>query len=250
MADKRYFWIKLKQSFYENNDAVDFLMSQTDGNGAQYVVLYQMLCLKTANNGGGLYSRLGEIIVPYDVDKIVRDCKYFERDIVTKALGHYKRIGLVYEEQANGYLVISDIESMIGSETNSAERKRRQRNREKAGQCHGDVTQIVTEDIDIEIDDISSAVRNSTTKKTSKVFVEPTLAEVQAYCEERGNSVDAQRFIDYYTSNGWKVGRNTMKDWKAAVRIWESQPLTSNVGNRTERKPIVPIVDGNGYTVL
>lgn len=161
MADKRYFWIKLKQSFYETDDAIDFLMSQPDGYGAQYVVLYQMLCLKTANNGGGLYSQLGEVIVPYNVDKIVRDCKYFERDIVTKALGHYKKIGLVYEEQENGYLVISDIESMIGSETDSAERKRRQRNRGKAGQCHGDVTQNVTQsvtaDIDIEIDKKSIA---------------------------------------------------------------------------------------------
>ena len=47
--------------------------------------------------------------------------------------------------------------------------------------------------------------------------------EVRAYCQERGNNVDAERFIDYYTSNGWKVGKNPMKDWKAAVRTWERQ---------------------------
>ena len=52
-------------------------------------------------------------------------------------------------------------------------------------------------------------------------FVPPSLEDVQAYCDERNNSVDAQRFIDYYTSNGWKVGKNPMKDWKAAVRNWE-----------------------------
>lgn len=57
--------------------------------------------------------------------------------------------------------------------------------------------------------------------KGSKRFAPPTLEEVKAYCTERGNSVDAQRFIDYYTSNGWKVGKNPMKDWKAAVRNWE-----------------------------
>lgn len=54
-----------------------------------------------------------------------------------------------------------------------------------------------------------------------KRFAPPTLEEVKAYCSERNNSVDAQRFIDYYTSNGWKVGKNPMKDWKAAVRNWE-----------------------------
>ena len=49
----------------------------------------------------------------------------------------------------------------------------------------------------------------------------PTIDEVKAYCQERGNKVDAERWFDYYTSNGWKVGKNPMKDWKAAVRTWE-----------------------------
>ena len=52
-------------------------------------------------------------------------------------------------------------------------------------------------------------------------FIQPTLEEVEEYCSERGNNVDAERFIDYYTSNGWKVGKNPMKDWRAAVRTWE-----------------------------
>lgn len=53
-------------------------------------------------------------------------------------------------------------------------------------------------------------------------FRPPTLEEVKAYCTERNNAVDPQHFIDYYTANGWKVGKNAMKDWKAAVRTWES----------------------------
>jgi hypothetical protein len=53
-------------------------------------------------------------------------------------------------------------------------------------------------------------------------FRPPTLEEVKAYCTERNNAVDPQHFIDYYTANGWKVGKNSMKDWKAAVRTWES----------------------------
>ena len=52
-------------------------------------------------------------------------------------------------------------------------------------------------------------------------FSPPTIEAVRAYCAERGNSVDAQRFVDYYTANGWRVGRNPMKDWKATVRTWE-----------------------------
>ena len=52
-------------------------------------------------------------------------------------------------------------------------------------------------------------------------FIQPTFEEIQNYCIERQNDVDPQRFIDYYTANGWKVGKNQMKDWRAAVRTWE-----------------------------
>ena len=52
-------------------------------------------------------------------------------------------------------------------------------------------------------------------------FTPPSLEEVQAYCTERGNTVDAQRFVDYYASKGWVIGKSPMKDWKAAVRNWE-----------------------------
>ena len=51
-------------------------------------------------------------------------------------------------------------------------------------------------------------------------FTPPTVDEVRAYCNEKGYTVDPQRFVDYYTSNGWRVGKNPMRDWKAAVRNW------------------------------
>ena len=54
-----------------------------------------------------------------------------------------------------------------------------------------------------------------------KRFTAPTKEEVMAYCKERNNRVDPERFIDYYTANGWRVGKNPMKDWKAAIRTWE-----------------------------
>lgn len=52
-------------------------------------------------------------------------------------------------------------------------------------------------------------------------FTPPTIEEVKAYCRERENNVDAERFIDFYASKGWKIGKNAMKDWRAAVRTWE-----------------------------
>lgn len=56
--------------------------------------------------------------------------------------------------------------------------------------------------------------------KTTR-FVKPTVEEIETYCKERNNNVDAHKFYNHYESNGWKVGKNPMKDWKAAVRTWE-----------------------------
>ena len=54
-------------------------------------------------------------------------------------------------------------------------------------------------------------------------FTPPTLSEVQAYVNEKGYHIDAESFIDFYASKGWMVGKNKMKDWKAAVRTWEKR---------------------------
>ena len=60
-------------------------------------------------------------------------------------------------------------------------------------------------------------------KKAQNSFVPPTVEEVEAYCTERGNGIDAQSFVDFYESKGWMVGKNKMKVWKAAVRTWENE---------------------------
>ena len=57
-----------------------------------------------------------------------------------------------------------------------------------------------------------------------KIFEPPSVDDVRAYCQERKNSVDPQKFVDFYSSKGWMIGKNKMRDWKAAVRTWERAP--------------------------
>lgn len=137
MAERKYYWIKLKKDFM-NSDAVDFLMSQK--NGAEYVVLYQMLCLMTVKTNGKLERLLNEVIIPYDAEKIQRDTKYFNIDTVRNALRLYIHLGLIYKDD-NGCLSIADYENLVGSESGSAERVRRFRN-SKALHCNDDVTDM------------------------------------------------------------------------------------------------------------
>ena len=70
-------------------------------------------------------------------------------------------------------------------------------------------------------------------------FSPPSVEEVAAYCKERNNSVDAQTFVDFYTSKGWKVGNNPMKDWKACVRTWEQRDNTPRAAPVKPTKTVV-----------
>lgn len=151
MSDsKKYYWIKLKTDFFDQ-DTIDFLMGQE--NGAEYVVIYQMLLLKTAQQGGYLGTKMAEVMVPYDIKKIVRDTKYFDYDTVTIALELFKKLGLVYEE-SNHILKLAGAEQFVGSESKWAEKKRIYRDRQRTiqGQIEDNVRQEIDIDKEIEIE--------------------------------------------------------------------------------------------------
>ena len=74
--------------------------------------------------------------------------------------------------------------------------------------------------------------------ENTKRFKKPTLEEVEAYCKERNNTINPQYFIDFYESKGWKVGNQSMKDWKACIRTWESK----------EKKQATPNWVGKDFT--
>lgn len=87
-----------------------------------------------------------------------------------------------------------------------------------------------------EIKNIRSKEYNNT---ISKKFIKPTLLEIEEYCKERNNDVDASNFFDYNESKGWIVGKAPMKDWRAAVRIWERNNTTNynRKGTEIPKKP-------------
>lgn len=73
-------------------------------------------------------------------------------------------------------------------------------------------------------------------EKRRRRFSPPAREEVAEYCAQRGNQVDPDHFCDFYESNGWKVGRNPMKDWKAAVRNWEKRDRETCVKSETDNQ--------------
>lgn len=76
-----------------------------------------------------------------------------------------------------------------------------------------------------------------------KTFTKPTIDEIQDYCIERNNNVNAEQFYDHYESNGWKVGKNSMKDWKAAVRTWERSEYRKPNSKKNSKEDAINVVN-------
>lgn len=136
MASKRYYWIKIKESFL-TSDTVDFFMSLKDG--ANYVVMYQMLALKAINTNGKLARMIGDVFIPFDVDKIQRDLKFFNIDTIRVGLELFLKLDLIKVDPDGAYS-INNFSNLIGSESESAGRVRKHR---KALQCNENVTHNV-----------------------------------------------------------------------------------------------------------
>ena len=129
MADsKKYWYIQLNVNFFED-ERIDWLCEQQ--NGYAYVVLYLKLCLKTANNNGILTRQIGDMIIPYNIDKIA-ETTHMNVDIVRVALELYKRLGLIYEADENcNFMRLPEVPQMVGCITQAAIDKRKQRERKK-----------------------------------------------------------------------------------------------------------------------
>ena len=144
-------------------------------NGANYVVLYQMLCLMTINTNGRLSRQIGEVIIPYDVDKIQRDTKWFSNDTVRVALGLYAKLGLIYQEK-DGTLVLANHSELVGSETDYAAQKKLQRTNQRqidaehCGQCPQDVHTDIHKNVHTDIRDKILDIDKSSSSKDDSSY--------------------------------------------------------------------------------
>jgi predicted phage replisome organizer len=235
--DKKYYYLKLKDNFFES-DTMIVLESMQDGY--LYANILMKLYLRSLKNEGKLMFNEK---IPYN-PAILSQVTRHNVGVIEKAVNIFKDLDLI-EIMDNGAIYMLDIQNFIGESSTEADRKREYRNRiesEKllqSGQMSRQISEKNPPEIEIELK-IEKEIIHSGTSPQKNTFKPPTLEEVQAYCKERNNKVDAERWINHYTSNGWMVGKNKMKDWKAAVRTWEKNdtPQTqqkTKITNFTER---------------
>lgn len=210
--NKKYFWMKLKEDFFED-DTIEWLEEQP--NGKEYALFYLKLCLKSLKNDGVLIRKVGDMLIPYDAKKIA-ELTRTDIDTVVVAMEIFKKINLV-EILENGEIYMKAMENMVGCETNKAAAMRRLR-AERAG--GNDVTPMLPDCYP----EKETEIEKEKEGKPKRSFVPPSVEDVENYCREKGyRTVNAMAFVSFYESKGWKVGKDKMSSWKSAVAGWEAR---------------------------
>lgn len=234
MSDnKKYYYLRLKDNFFDS-DELKILESMKDGYLYSNILL--KLYLRSLKNDGKLVVNDR---IPYNAEMLASVTGH-QVGTIKQALSMFKELGLI-EILENGAIYMLDIQNFIGKGSTEADRRRsydRKIAQEKellkveSVRNLREISEKSTPEIEIELEkdieiekEIHSSAKSTTTKR--KRFEKPTLSEIKEYCIERNNNVDAQHFYDYYESNGWKVGKNSMKNWQAAVRTWEKNSYTN-----------------------
>lgn len=235
MAEK-YYWLKLKKDFFKRHDIT---IIEAMPNGKDYILFYLKLLCESIDHEGHL--RFSETI-PYS-EEMLATITRTNVDIVRSAMKVFTSLNMI-EVLDDKTIFMTEVQKMLGSETYWAQRKRIQR----IGQCPTDVQLLsnkcptdidIEKDIDIDKDkekDIESIETKSSDEPRSNKFIKPTVEEIAEYCRERNNGIDAQQFYDFYESKGWLIGKNKMKDWKAAVRTWERRNQDQNAKSNASSK--------------
>ena len=216
---KRYFWLKLHKDFFQRKEIKRL---RKIAGGDTYTIIYLKMLLRSIMSDGKLYF---DGLEDDFASELALDLDEKEENVQI-TIQYLLKSGLL-EMCSDEEYYLPDTKDSTGCETAVASRVRKHRERKKALQCNADVTQVkqlcngeIEKEKELEIEkEIYSSAKSTTTKR--KRFEKPTLSQITQYCLERNNNVNAEQFYDYYESNGWKVGKNSMKDWKACVRTWE-----------------------------
>ena len=215
MSEKKYYWLKLKRDFFKRHD---IRIIEEMPNGKEYLLFYLKLLVESIDHEGEL--RFSDTI-PYN-EQMLSVITNTNVDIVRSALKLFADGLHLIEIKDDKTIYMEEVQRMIGSAADNDNANRQRRFREKQKQLAlPDRYDAVTKNNESKSIEIDIEIDKDTEKKPQKRFAKPTLEDVQAYCQERGNNVDAEKWFNYYSANGWKVGKNPMKDWKAAVRTWE-----------------------------
>lgn len=229
---KRYFWLKLHKDFFQRKEIKRL---RKIAGGDTYTIIYLKMLLRSIMSDGKLYF---DGLEDDFASELALDLDEKEENVQI-TIQYLLKSGLL-EMCSDEEYYLPDTKDSTGCETAVASRVRKHRERKKALQCNTDVTQVkqlCNGEIEKELEkdkEIDKEIDNkcASTKQKRKRFVKPTISDIEQYCSEKNISINAQQFIDYYESNGWKVGRNSMKDWQATVRRWAS----NNYGKKKNSK--------------
>lgn len=221
MSDnKKYYYMRLKENFFDTNE-MKILESLQDGYKYSNILLKLYLMSLPGDGKLMINDR-----IPYNTQMIATITRHSVGD-VEKALRIFRDLGLI-EVLESGAIYMLDIQNYIGKSSTEADRQRSYQNRITTEKCKNSnklSNKISTPEIETEkeIKLNKETTTKVVVKKKRQKFVKPTKQQIEEYCRELNVTFDADKFIDYYESKGWYVGKSPMKDWKATLRNWLRQ---------------------------
>lgn len=190
--NKRYYWLKLPEDFFQS-ETIRWLEEQP--NGIYYSNFYLKLCLMSINDNGMLIRRVGEMYIPYDIKRL-SELTNINSDTIMIAINLLKKLGLL-EVLDNGAFYLNQVKNMVGSESESAKRVRKHRNKTKALQCNETETQkkqLCNK----------SVTQNETTDIRDKIIdIRDKIIDIRVIDKENATTTDIQKkeVIDIYMNN-------------------------------------------------
>ena len=236
---KRYFWLKLHKDFFQRKEIKRL---RKIAGGDTYTIIYLKMLLRSIMSDGKLYF---DGLEDDFASELALDLDEKEENVQI-TIQYLLKSGLL-EMCSDEEYYLPDTKDSTGCETAAASRMRKCRAKKdklernnvtpmlQSG--YGEIEKELEIEKEIELD---TKANKSPTK--AKRFVKPTINEIQDYCIERNNNVNAEHFFDYYESNGWKVGKNSMKDWKAAVRTWERSEYRKPNSKKNSKEDAINVV--------
>ena len=227
--------MKLKRDFFKRHD---IRIIEAMPNGKDYILFYLKLLCESIDHDGSL--RFSEKI-PYS-ETMLATLTDTNVDIVRSAIKVFSELGMM-EVLDDGTYFMAEVERLVGSETDWAVKKRLYRESHPAIE---DKTRTKKDNVRQEKE--KEIEKDKDIKRGH--FVPPTPTEVRQYCDESGHHIDADAFVDFYASKNWMVGKNKMKDWKAAVRNWERKDKERPVKSNQNFTPSGTDYDALAYKIM
>lgn len=232
MAEKKYYWLKLKKDFFKRHD---ILIIESMPNGKDYILFYLKMLVESVDHDGNL--RFSDMI-PYN-ESMLATITNTNIDIVRNAMKVFTDLHMidVLDDQT---IHMAEVNKMLGAETYWADQKRKQR----IGQCPTNVQLVQV----LSKQEIESEIELNIDIEKEREPV--TLAQITEYIKSIKSNIDPCVFYNYYKARGWRIEGKPITDWSALIKVWDKREKPSKTTQNFSQSTFASMSDEEAREII